>query len=293
MRPFDFYQPTTFEEAFELLNTPGVVVHLMAGGTDLIPQLRDGMVMPDVVVDVKGLPGLRDLRETDEGLLVGAALRMNELARSELVRGRWALLAQAAAAMGNEQVRNRATLGGNNCTASPAADTAPALLVLEARAVVRGPKGERHVPMTEFFEGPRRTALQAKELLAGFLIPESPSGAASTYQKLSRRKAGDLAIVGVAALAYPVEEGYAWRMALGAVAPTPLRVPEAERALTAAESEGDKGFPDDAAIDAATRCCFDVSAPIDDVRAGAEYRRHMVVRMGRRAIEEVAEQIRA
>ena len=185
--------------------------------------------------------------------------------------------------MGNEQVRNRATLGGNLCTASPAADSAPALLTLEANVVIRGAAGERRVPIAEFFLGPRKTALHKGELLVGVIIPAPPVGAVGTYVKLSRRKAGDLAIVGVAALAYPHNGGYSWRLALGAVAPTPIRAPEAEATLNTGH--------DEAAIEYATKCAFDACCPIDDIRASAEYRKAMVSRIARRAIEGVLEKL--
>ncbi len=284
MRPFDYYRPETFEEAFRLLASPDKEVMPLAGATDLVPMVRDEHWQPDVVVDVKGLPGLCDVAETPEGLFVGAAVRMAELIHHPLVNSpRWNLLSQAAAAMGNEQVRNRATLGGNLCTASPAADSAPALLTLEASAVIRGATDERRVPITEFFLGPRKTALQKGELLIGVLIPAPPEGTVGTYVKLSRRRAGDLAIVGVAALAYPHNGGYAWRLALGAVAPTPIRAPEAEVTLNAGH--------DEAAVEYATKCAFDACCPIDDIRASAEYRRAMVSRIARRAIEGVLDEL--
>lgn len=284
MRPFDYYRPETFEEAFRLLVLPDKKVMPLAGATDLIPMVRDEHWQPDVVVDVKGLPGVSDVVETPEGLFVGAAVRMADLVHHPLVNSvRWNLLAQAAAAMGNEQVRNRATLGGNLCTASPAADSAPALLTLEANVVIRGAAGERRVPIAEFFLGPRKTALHKGELLVGVIIPAPPVGAVGTYVKLSRRKAGDLAIVGVAALAYPHNGGYSWRLALGAVAPTPIRAPEAEATLNAGH--------DEAAIEHATKCAFDACCPIDDIRASAEYRKAMVSRIARRAIEGVLEKL--
>jgi carbon-monoxide dehydrogenase medium subunit len=289
MRPFDYQQPKHFEEAFELLLTPDKTVYPLAGATDLIPMTRDGNWQPDVVVDIKMLPGLHRLEEVEAGqcdalgvgkcLYVGAAVRMNELVRSDLVHRSWGLLAQGAASMGNEQVRNRATIGGNLCTASPAADTAPALLTLEALALIKGPAGERSVPIADFFQGPRQTVLRKGELLVGLLVPPHPPKAAATYMKLSRRKAADLAIVGIACLAYPYNGGYRWRVAMGAVAPTPVRVPQAEAILNAGH--------DADAIEEATRCAFDECCPIDDVRSSADYRRAMVVRMSRRAIKEV------
>lgn len=295
MQPFDYYRAKDFDEAFKLLTLPDKVMYPLAGATDLIPHTRDGAWKPDGVVDIKGLPGLRDL--TVEGLepccgcvpgeclYVGAAVRMNEIAGSALVRSHWDVLAQAAAAMGNEQVRNRATLGGNLGTASPAADSAPALLVLEASVLVKGPAGDRSIPIDKFFAGPKRTTLKKGELIVGILIPKPPVGSVGVYEKLSRRKAGDLAIVGVAVMAYPHDGGYRWRVALGAVAPTPIRSPQAEAIL----NEGYDAAHIDEAAAAAYGCC----CPIDDVRASAAYRQMMVVNISRRAIRAVVSKFRA
>jgi carbon-monoxide dehydrogenase medium subunit len=293
MQPFEYYKPKDFDEAFKLLTLPGKVMYPLAGATDLIPHTRDGAWKPDGVVDIKGLPGLRDL--TVEGLepccgcapgeclYAGAAVRMNEIAHSALVRSHWDILAQAAAAMGNEQVRNRATLGGNLGTASPAADSAPALLVLEASVLVKGPEGDRSIPVEKFFAGPKRNVLRKGELIVGSLIPKPPAGSVGVYEKLSRRKAGDLAIVGVAVMAYPHDGGYRWRVALGAVAPSPIRSPQAEAILNTGH---DAAHIDEAAAAAYGCCC-----PIDDVRASAEYRQMMVVNISRRAIRAVVQQL--
>jgi carbon-monoxide dehydrogenase medium subunit len=293
MQPFNYYKPTSFDEAFKMLALPDKVMYPLAGATDLIPHTRDGAWKPDGVVDIKGLPGLRDL--TVEGLepccgcapgeclYVGAAIRMNEIARSGLVLSHWDLLAQAAAAMGNEQVRNRATLGGNLGTASPAADSAPALLVLEASMLVKGPAGDRSIPIDNFFAGPKRNVLKKGELIVGILIPKPPAGSVGIYEKLSRRKAGDLAVVGVAVMAYPHDNGYRWHVALGAVSPTPIRSPQAEAIL----NESYNAAHIDEAAAAAYGCC----CPIDDVRASAEYRQMMVVNIARRAIRAIAQQL--
>jgi len=289
MQPFDYHKPKDFDEAFKLLTLPDKVMYPLAGATDLIPHTRDGAWKPDGVVDIKELPGLRDL--TVEGLepccgcapgeclYVGAAVQMNEIAHSALTRSQWGVLAQATAAMGNEQVRNRATLGGNLGTASPAADSAPALLVLEASVLVKGPEGARSIPIEKFFAGPKHNALKKGELIVGILIPKPPAGSAGIYEKLSRRKAGDLAVVGVAVMAYPHNGGYRWRVALGAVAPTPIRSPQAEVILNAGH--------DDAHIDEAAAAAYGCCCPIDDVRASAEYRQMMVVNITRRAIQRV------
>ena len=293
MRTFDYYKPQTIEGAIELLSMPDKVVFPLAGATDLIPNVREDLCAPDAVVDVKGLPGLRDIKTEclepccgcgpSGCLYVGAAARMNEIARSDLVKSHWDILAQGAASMGNEQVRNRATIGGNLCTSSPAADTAPALLTLEADVLIAGPGGERCVPVGDFFTGPKRNVLTTGEFVVALVIPQPPDGAVGGYEKLSRRKAGDLSIVGAAALAVPHKGAYRWRIALGAVAPTPVRAPDAERILNAGH--------DADAIEAAAQSAFDACRPIGDVRSGAEYRQAMIVNITRRAVQNVVEKL--
>ena len=293
MRPFDYYKPESFDEAFKLLTMPDKVVMPLAGSTDLIPMVRDERWSPDVVVDIKGLPGLRDIKLVASGpgcgdcegecLYVGAAARMSEIARSPLVNRHWGVLAQAAGAVGHEQVRNRATLGGNMGTASPAGDTLSALLVLEAEVLIKGAGGERCVPVTKFFLGPRKTALRQGEIIVAVLLFPLPEGSAGSYERLSRRRGADLALVGVSALAVPHAGGYQWRLALCAVAPTPIRVPEAEAVLSAGH--------DAVTLEQAAQLALAASHPIDDVRATAAYRREMVVELTRRVLQHVVEQL--
>jgi CO/xanthine dehydrogenase FAD-binding subunit len=292
MQPLDYYRPESFDEAFELLTQPNKRVAPVAGATDLIPALRDGAMAVDAVVDVKTLPGLRDLKIVSGGpechgaascLYVGAAVLMNELARSDLVRDRWGLLAQAAASVGNEQVRNRATIGGNICTASPAADSAPALYALEASVLVRSPEGDRSIPIADFFVGPKKTVLRPGEIVAGLMIPTPPTGTIGHHEKLSRRKAGDLSIVSVAAMALPVDGVYEWRLALGAVGTTPMRSPESEAIL--------RESLDDEAVDRAAASAYGCCCPISDIRSGLEYRQAMVINLSRRVIRNIIAQM--
>lgn len=293
MHPFDYHKPTSFEEAFQDLSSPGKVVAAVAGATDLIPRIRDGAFHPDLVVDIKGLPHVRDLALLTAStpgdpspLFVGAAIRMNELARSDLVRSHWSILADAAASMGNEQVRNRATIGGNICTASPAADTAPALYVLEAMVQIAGPAGERQLPIAKFFTGPKRTALSTGEIVTGLVLPQPQESTIGAFEKLSRRQAGDLSIVSVAALAAPGSgTSPSWRLALGAVSPTPLRAPESEAIL-------DEGLTDES-IDRAAAAAYGCCCPIGDIRSGEEYRQAMVINLTRRVIRTVIDRMAA
>lgn len=284
MQPFDYYKPKDYKEAFDILAMPGKKVVPMAGGTDVIPLYRDEAITMDAVLDVKGLPGIGEIKETPAGLIVGAACRMVDIAASPLVLSKWKALAEGAGLVGSEQVRHRATIGGNICTASPCADTPPALYVLDAKVIVRSAAGERQIPVADFYKWVRRTDLQPGELVVGFLLPHPAPGSAGAYVRLSRRKGSDLSIVSSAAFASKVNGGYTWRIALGAVAPTPIRVPEAEAVLNA-------GYDADH-IRQAAEIAAAKSKPITDVRSSEKYRRLMVAQMTRRAIENVVAQIR-
>ncbi len=281
MQPFDYYKAKDFDEAFRLLNTPGKKVFPYAGGTDFIPMYRDGTWKCDAVVDIKYLPGMGEIKETAEGLFIGAAVRMSQIAASALVKSRWDILAQGAASVGSEQVRNRATLGGNMCTASPCADTPPALYVLDAEVIIRNAQGERRVPVTEFFKWVRKTAVQPGDILTGVVLPYPANNSYGTYVKLSRRKGSDLSLVSVAAFVFPNGKEANWRLSLGAVAPTPIRVPEAEKILEESTDENH--------IALAGKAAADTSKPISDVRASETYRRLMVANMTKRAVRMTLE----
>jgi carbon-monoxide dehydrogenase medium subunit len=258
------------------------------GGTDIFVQMRDGALRPEFLLDVKHLPGMREIKWDDTGgLTVGAAVTMNDIARHPDVRTRYPLLAEAANSVASYQVRNRATLGGNLCNGSPAADAAPAVLVLEGSLVLRGPDGERVVPAGGFFLGPGQTAMQAGELMTAIRFPAPPGGAVGKYLKLGRNKAGDLAIAGVAVLGSPdqaVSSGYRFRIGLASVAPVPLRTLEAESVL-AENPLGEETFA------LAAEKAMEAATPIDDVRGSAAYRRAMVRNLTLRGLRDVWGQI--
>lgn len=279
MQPLDYYRPKDFAEAFQYLNLPGKTVYPVAGATDLIPSYRDGVWKMDAVVDVKGLEGMRDIKETPDGLFIGAAVKMNELALSPLVKSHCDILAQGAAVVGSDQVRNRATIAGNLVTASPCADTPPTLSALDAIIVIRSADGERRVSATGFATFVRKTVLKPGELIVGVIIPQLPAGSIGIYEKLSRRRGCDLSLVSVAALAVPSGKGYNWRIALGAVAPTSIRVPSAEAIL----AEGH----DEAHVEKAAQAAAETARPISDVRASEQYRKAMVANITKRAIRNV------
>jgi len=287
LQPFDYLIPGDHAEASALLAAGNGRVRPFMGGTDLLIRTRGGFVRPQAVVDLKGLPGMKEIRPGDDGwLIIGAACTMNQVAMHPLVQARYDLLVQACNSVASYQLRNRATIGGNCCNASPAADTAPALYCLEAVAEIYGPQGIRRIPIAQFFVGPGKTALRSGEFLTSLHLPPSPQDARGVFNKLGRTKMGDISVVSVAVyrrsgrLADPTAPATGeWRIALGAVGPTPLRAAEAEAALM--QDTSPAGIRVAAALAAAA------ARPIDDIRASAAYRRAMVAVLARRGIEAV------
>jgi carbon-monoxide dehydrogenase medium subunit len=287
--PFDYIRPALLSEACRLLAEHGGEACPFMGGTDIFVQMRDGAVRPRLLVDVKHLPGMRDITWDDAvGLTIGAAATMNDIARHPDIRTRCPLLAEAANSVASYQVRNRATIGGNLCNGSPCADIAPACLVLEGRVLLQGSDGEREVGMDAFFLGPGETSLRVGELMTAVRYPLLPAGSAGRYLKLGRSKAGDLAIVSVAVLGFPAEEtpsGCRFRIALGAVAPTVIRAPAAEAVLA-------QNPPSEEAFALAADEAMEAAVPIDDVRASAAYRRAMVRNLTLRGLMDVWAQMK-
>jgi CO/xanthine dehydrogenase FAD-binding subunit len=281
LQPFDYIVPTSLEEASRLLLEGDGSVRCLQGGTDLLIRIRGGFVQPERVLDLKVLPGMREIRSSPDGwLVIGAACTMNQVGLHPLVCERYDVLAQGANSVASYQLRNRATIGGNCCNASPAADTAPALLCLEAVAEVFGPEGARRIPIDEFFTGPGRAAIHKGEFLTGIHLPPH-SGARSTgaYNKLGRTKLGDIAVVSVAVNCLAGRDEPVWRIAIGAAGPTPLRALQAEEALAQdASADG---------VARAAQLAAEAARPIDDIRGSAAYRKAMVRVLARRGIETV------
>jgi len=280
---FQYLLPKTLNEALSVLDKHKATARLFAGGTDLIPQLKRREVdIPRYVVDLKGIPGLDTITyDEDAGLKIGPLATISAIAESPFIRDHYSSLLQAALSMASPQVRNRGTFAGNICSAVPSADSAPALLALEASVRLLGQKGAREVPMDKFFTGPRKTVLEADEMLLEISVPRPKSGSRGVYLKLSPRHSMDLAIVGVAAVGV-CENGICKdiKIALGAVAPTPIRALTAEAVL-----QGKPVTP--ALIDEAAKNALRQCSPIDDHRASREYRCDMVYVMARRALNQI------
>jgi len=289
---FDYVKVHSLADAISSLLEMGEAARPFMGGTDLLVRMRDGHMQPRMLIDVKHLPELRGIRQDrDVELCIGAATTMNALAESTVVLKNCPLLAQAAASVASYQLRNRATLGGNLCNASPAADTAPALLALKAKFVLFGPAGRRVVEAVDFFRGPGKTVMRKAELMTEIRVPASPTLTAGRYLKLGRNKAGDLAIAGVAVYGCRGQQDtrhggspFDFRIALASVAPVPLRALKAELILNGQ-------VPSQRTLVLAASEAMQEARPIDDVRASAAYRRAMVRNLTLRALEDVWQQL--
>jgi CO/xanthine dehydrogenase FAD-binding subunit len=261
---FTYHRPGTAAKVDDLLAAPGGTTRLLAGGTDLLVGLRSGAITAEHVVDLVDVAEVRGVHRDGERLHIGAGASLWTLAEHPVVRTRFAALAEAVRCVGSLQIQARATLAGNVCNASPAADTSPALLLYDAEVGVRSARGQRSVPLADLWTGPRRTVLEADEWVDRLTLTD-PGRHGSAYVKLGRTRGVDLALVGVAVLV----TDDATRVAACSVAPTVGRLPDVERAL-------DAGGDVERAVAASI-------SPISDIRAGADYRRAMTAVCSRRA----------
>jgi len=278
---FEYVEAKGLEEALSVLKELGGKARVLAGGTDLMVQIREGRVLPEVVVGLEGIEGLDYIRyEEGEGLRIGALTPIRSLERSPVLRERLPILSHAASQLGSVAIRNVGTVGGNLCNAAPSAETAPSLIAVSARARIAGPGGEREVELEEFFTGPGSTVLSPEEMLLEIRVPEPVAGTRGIYLKHGMRGTIDLAVVGVAAVLRFGPDGESCkevRIGLGAVAPTPIRARSAEELLKGRKLTSELIEESAKAAVGDTRC-------ISDVRASAEYRREMVEVFTRRAL---------
>jgi carbon-monoxide dehydrogenase medium subunit len=274
LRAFEYHAPASLDEAISLLQQHGESARPLAGGTDLVVQMKESATkfpLPSHIVSLLRVPELRGIEFSDnDGLRIGAGVTMTKVADSPVIRDRYSAIAEGAALVGSHQTMNMATVGGNLCNAAPSAEIAPPLLAFEAEAVIVGPNGRRSLPLGEFFLGPGKTVLEPDELLAEVRVPVPPSSTGSAYIRHTPRKQMDIAVVGVGVvLTLAGERIERARVALGAVAPTPVRAQKAEAALEGQVASSEVFVR--AAEAAAAEC-----SPISDVRGSAEFRRHIV-----------------
>ncbi|MDC7784953.1 xanthine dehydrogenase family protein subunit M [Rhodoplanes sp. TEM] len=279
MHPFAYFEPKTLDETIALLSQHGRAADLMAGGTDLLVEIKEHIRRPAAVINLKTIPGLAELAcDAATGLRIGALVTVRTIETSPAVQRLYPALAGAAREIGSIQIRNRATVVGNVCRASPSADTLPPLIAFGAHVEMVGPAGTRSLPLEAFFTGPGKTALGADEVVTAIVLPPPAAQAGSDYIKHGRRRAMELATVGVAvSLRRDGDVCRDLRIVLGAVAPTPIRARAAEALLEGVA-------PDEATVAAAGRAARDEARPISNVRASADYRRAMVAVLTRRAV---------
>jgi len=283
--PLEIFQPASLREASAIIKQKGPSGRFLAGGTDLVIAVKEKGLTPSYIVDLKRIPGLSGIREEADGsLTIGALTTMREVESSPIIRKKFPFLAQSAAEVGSVQIQNRATIGGNMANATPSADVAPALLVLDAKAKVAGLNGERVIELEKFFRGPGQTVMNLEEILTEIMIPPTPPALVGEYIKFSPREMMDLAYIGVAValvLNGNQKRCEKVRIALGAVSPTPMRARRAEALLE--KQILTEELAEKAGAEASREC-----KPISDVRSSADYRREMVRVNTKRALLNAA-----
>lgn len=286
---FEYHEPSGIEEACELLATLKEKASPLAGGTDLLVNMKKGIIAPPQILSLSGIKSLKNVNKKKTQWEIGSCVTAGELAKSTQIRHDFAALSQAAANLGSPLIRNLATIGGNVVSARPAADLLPPLIVYGAKVVLHKKGTKRTVDMDNFFKGPGMTVKGADELLSEILLKDPPPYSGAGYVKLGKRRALEISVVNVAAFIAlespdgPIRDA---RIALGAVAPVPMRAGTAENVL-----KGEK--PGESLFVKAGEAAIKDSRPIDDFRGSAEYRRDMVKEMTKRALIMAFEEARA
>ena len=280
MRKFDYYQPESLKEAYKLMEKVKGEAVYVAGGTDVIVRIKQRAIQPEALISLRGIEELKEIRENG-GMSLGAGILFREIEASDKIARQYQALYQATCVLANPQIRNVATLGGNLCNAAPSADSAPPLLVLEAEVELEGPGGKRRIKLEDLFTGPGQTAKEPEEIMTRINIPSQYAGTGTAFLKIGR-VSQDIAIANASALV-AIEGGVCrkCRLAVGAVAPVPLRLKSIEEKI-----EGQK-IEEELLQEVEKMVCEAVS-PITDVRSTAEYRRAVSGVLIKRAIRQAA-----
>jgi carbon-monoxide dehydrogenase medium subunit len=275
------------DEALRLLEQGKAGARILAGGTDLVLQMKQRLLTPSLVIDIKNVPDLDRLDWSEKGgLHIGASVSISKLLALEVLLKRFSVLAQACRVIGSTQIKNRATLGGNICNAAPSADSAPALLCLGASGILKRSGGTRTISLEEFFKSPGKTAVRDNELLVEIDVPTPPANSAGCYLRHTTREEMDISVVGVASYLElsPDKKVKTARITLAAVAPVPMRAHQAESILQGKAVTAD-------AIEAAAVKAAAEASPITDMRGSAEYRREIVKVLTRRTLKKCGEDL--
>jgi CO/xanthine dehydrogenase FAD-binding subunit len=278
---FDYVRPTSLDEAFDALSGAGPGARILAGGTDLVPWLRDELIEPELVVDIKAIRGLNGISVVDGRLEIGALVTFTDLLESDAVASTVPMFVEMAHQVASNGIRNRATIIGNVCSAVPSLDAGPALLVYDGTVRVARRDGVRSEPLESWILGPKTTRAAAGEIVTGISLELPAADHAAAFLKLGRYSGEDLAQANLAVLA---TDDRTYRVAFGAVAPRPFRAQSIEELLSGR-------VLDDDLIEAAVRLVDDEISPISDVRASAEYRTHMCRVMLARGLRAVVSRL--
>jgi CO/xanthine dehydrogenase FAD-binding subunit len=302
MSELKLLSPKSLKETLVLISEYKGKARLIASGTDFLAKLKRGAEVPDVLINIQDVSDLNYIKyDVKNGLRIGALTPLSAIEKSPAITNKFPVLAQTASMMASPSVRAQASIGGNLCNAAPSADAAPSLIVLGAKMIISGLKGDRTVPIEDFFTGPGTTVLKPGELLTEIQIADMPPQSAASYLKQKRREGADLAVVGVAAMIVmdtstcgqsgpysgnrlDIRVGDI-KIALGAVAPTPLRALEAEKVLKG-KNLTDKN------LEKAARAATEICKPISDARGSAEYRLKLIEVLVPRAVKEALEQVK-
>ena len=280
MKAFDYFRPSSFEEACRLVSQSNGRSKVLAGGTDLLVQIKQERLHPNALVSLRDVPGLSFIRvESDRGVAIGAMTPLRAIETSEEILKRCRAVSEAASWIGSVQVRSRATLGGNLCNAAPSADMAPILIGCGATTILSDGQTDRSIPLEDFFTGPGQTALRDGELMKEVHIPSPPRSSFGTYLK-AYRSSMDIAVAGVGLLViFESKSGVCrdLRLVLGAVAPTPMRARKSEGTATGQRL-------DDELIEKVSQMASEEARPISDVRSTASYRRTLVAVLTRKTL---------
>jgi len=287
LHEINYEVPTTVAQAVTMLKRHGEKARPLCGGTDLLIQLRAGVRRPEFIVDLKHIKELRQIKfDAKKGVRLGAAVPCIEVFESEAMRKHYPGLTEAAHLIGSLQIQNRASVGGNLCNGSPAADTTPALIAVGAKARIAGGRAPREVAVEDFVISPGRTVLKPGEILVEFVIPAPKPHTSDSYLRFIPRNEMDIAVVGVGtSITLDGDIVKAARIGLGAVGPTPIFAEKASASLIGKKL-------DHAAIEAASQLAIEVATPIDDMRGTAEFRKHIVGVLTQRTIQIAADRAR-
>ena len=287
LKPFEYFEPATVEEAVQILSEYGTNARVLAGGCDLVPSMRRREIKPECVISIGNIAGLDYIKgDSTKGLSIGPMTKIRSVELSPIVQKDYAALYEAVHSIASIQVKTTGTAIGNLCVATPASDIAPVLVVFGAELRIAGPGSERTIPIENFCVGVKQCALQPGEMVAELGLPPPPAGAGSAFLKLART-AADIAKVNVAVMLTVTDNTCnEAKIALGSVAPTPIRAKKAEETL-----KGKK--LDQKVIETAAQAAAEEATPITDIRSTAEYRKETTRVLVRRALEKALERVKA